>query len=92
MKLKPVRDYLLIKIIPVEEKKGALLLLKAPTDEPRRARVLDTGDECKTSVKAGDIVLLPYYGGTKVPGGGDQSEQCLLVSEKEILGIVIDDE
>ena len=49
------------------------------------------GEKDKVTLKPGDIVVLPTYGGTAVNLGGDKhDESMVLLRESEILAKIID--
>ena len=59
-----------------------------------RGEVLAVGpgtEKEKVTLKPGDIIVLPAYGGTSVNLGGDKNdESMILLRESEILAKVID--
>ncbi len=48
------------------------------------------GTQIKTTLKAGDYVLLPDYGGVRVPKKVDSEDEFLIYQEDDILGVVND--
>jgi chaperonin GroES len=94
--LKPLEDRVLIKPIVEEEKsKGGILLPDTVSKEkPQVGEVLAVGPggtnkEGKMipmTVKKGDKVVYAKYSGTEIKG--DDDEDYLILSEKDILAIV----
>ncbi len=95
--LKPLGDRVLIKPIVEEEKsKGGILLPDTVSKEkPQVGEILAVGPggtnkEGKLvpmNVKKGDKVVYAKYSGTDIKG--DDDEDYLLLSEKDILAIII---
>mmetsp|Transcript_48418 Transcript_48418/g.117201 ORF Transcript_48418/g.117201 Transcript_48418/m.117201 type:complete len:105 (-) Transcript_48418:243-557(-) len=90
--LQPLGERVLVKRAPKEVQTSSGIYL--PTDsakDPNEGEVLAvgpgerdvTGTLHATSLKAGDKVLLPEYGGTKVKMGDDE---VFLFRESDILG------
>lgn len=73
---------------PPERK--SVILMSAQSDEPLQARVVGVGEKVEAPIKEGDLVLLAPYAGSKI-AGGTEAEPYLLLSEKEILGILRDE-
>lgn len=88
MKLQPIGRSLIVQVQKVEKK--SVLILSSQSDEPLQARVVGVGDKVEAPIKEGDLVLLAPYAGNKVMGG-TETEPYLLLSEKEILGILRDE-
>lgn len=93
MKLKPLGDRVVIKMLEAEEKtKGGIVLPGQAKEEPQIAEVLAVGpgevQDGKTvemQVKVGDKVLFPKYMGVEVKFDG---EEYLVISQKDIVAIV----
>ena len=88
MRLQPIGRSLLVQI-KATEKKG-FLLIAAQNDEPVQATIKGVGDKVEAPIKVGDLVLLAPYAGSKL-AGGTEDEPYMLVGEKEVLGILKDD-
>lgn len=92
MKIRPLQDRLLLKRIPTQEKIGLLHIPDAAKQKSERAKVLAAGPGRRSSTgalipmtcKKGDVVILSKWPGNEIKVGEDE---CLLVSEEEILGI-----
>ena len=82
--LRAVGTNILVKVIPVELKKGGLLL---PTqhDVPFQAQVVNIGTKVEIDIKKGDVLLLVPYSGSKI---STEEDGLLLINEKNILGVV----
>lgn len=87
---------LIQRIMPhIVTKSGIYLTQSAVEKQARLGKVIsvgkgetnDNGNFMKTSVKPGDIVLLPEFAGTKVEMA-DTKNEYLLYRDSELLGIV----
>lgn len=93
MKLKPLGDRVVIKMLEAEETtKGGIVLPGNAKEEPQMAEVLAVGPgevhdgkHAPMQVKVGDKVLFPKYMGVEVKFEG---EQYLVLSQKDIFAIV----
>lgn len=94
MKLKPLGDRIVVKVLSQEEKtRGGIVLPDTAKEKPQEAevvavgsgRVLDNGQKMPLEVKEGDKVLFSKYGGTEVKVEG---EELLILSERDVLAIV----
>jgi len=94
MKIRPLRDKILVKRLDEEEKsKGGIIIPDTAKEKPMegqvvaigKGRVLDDGKVQPIEVKVGDRVLFAKYAGTEVKIEG---EDHLVISEDEILGVV----
>ncbi len=90
MKLQPVGRSLLVQAKKKEKKKGVLILTDDASD-PKIAVVLGVGEKVEAPVKEGDLILLAPYCGSVI-SGGTEDEPYLLISEKELLGILKDEQ
>ena len=93
MKLTPLADRVILKMIETEETtKGGIILTSAAKEKPQVATVvavgpggLVDGKEVEMIVKVGDKVLTSKYSGTEVKVDG---EECTIVRQSDILAIV----
>ena len=93
MKIKPLADRVVIKMVEAEETtKGGIILTSAAKEKPQVATVvavgpggLVDGKEVERIVKVGDKVLTSKYSGTEVKVDG---EECTIVRQSDILAIV----
>ena len=93
MKLKPLADRVIIKMVEAEEKtKSGIILTGAAKEKPEVAEVIEVGPgglvdgkEVQMIVKVGDKVLTSKYSGTEVKVDG---EECTIVRQSDILAIV----
>ena len=93
MKIKPLADRVVIKMVEAEETtKGGIILTSAAKEKPQVATVvavgpggLVDGKEVEMIVKVGDKVLTSKYSGTGVKVDG---EECTIVRQSDILAIV----
>ena len=93
MKIKPLADRVVIKLVEEEETtKGGLILSGSAKEKPQVATVvavgpggLVDGKEVEMIVKVGDKVLTSKYSNTEVKVDG---EECTIVRQSDILAIV----
>lgn len=94
-KLQPLGNRVLIKRIEAKTTKGGILLPDSAREKPRQGEVLAVGpgtyDEQghlqPLHVKVGDQILFSSYAGSEVKT--DEEGEYLILSEEEILGLVI---
>ena len=95
MKLKPLADRVIIKMVEAEETtKSGIILTGSAKEKPQVAQVLAVGPggvvdgkEVQMTVKVGDKVLTSKYSGTEVKVDG---EECTIVRQSDILAVVED--
>ena len=93
MKLKPLADRVIVKLVEAEETtKGGIILTGAAKEKPEVAEVIEVGPggvvDGKTvtmSVKPGDKVITDKYAGTKVTL---EDVEYIIVKQGDILAIV----
>ena len=93
MKLKPLADRVIIKMVEAEEKtKSGIILTGAAKEKPEVAEVLAVGPggmvdgkEVKMAVKKGQKVITSKYAGTEVKL---DDEEYVVVRQSDILAIV----
>ena len=93
MKIKPLADRVVIKLVEEEETtKGGLILSGSAKEKPQVAEVIAVGPGGKVDgkdvekiVKIGDKVLTSKDSGTEVKVDG---EECTIVRQSDILAIV----
>ena len=93
MKLKPLADRVVVKLVEAEETtKGGIILTGAAKEKPEVAEVLAVGPggmvdgkEVVMHVKVGDKVITSEYAGPLVRLGGDAANT---VRQNDILAIV----
>lgn len=93
MKLKPLADRVVIKLVEAEEKtKSGIILTGAAKEKPEVAEVLAVGPggmvdgkEVTMTVKPGDKVITSQYAGTKVTL---EDVEYVVVRQGDILAIV----
>lgn len=92
--LRPLGTRVLVKRVEASEQKteGGIFLPDSAKEKPQEATVLalgngkkEDGEKHEFSVKVGDRVLISKYGGTEIKLG---SEECLILNEGDILGIL----
>ena len=93
MKLKPLADRVIIKMVEAEETtKGGIILTGAAKEKPEIAEVLAVGPggnvdgkEIVMQVEVGQKVIYSKYAGTEVKIDG---EELIIVRQSDILAIV----
>lgn len=93
MKIKPLADRVVIKMVEAEEKtKSGIILMGSAKEQPQMAEVIEVGPggmvdgkEVKMEVKQGDRVIFSKYSGTEVKLDG---EEYTIVKQSDILAIV----
>ncbi len=93
MKLKPLADRVVVKLVEAEEKtKSGIILTGAAKEKPEVAEVIAVGPggmvdgkEVKMTVKKGDKVITSKYAGTEVKVDGQEYN---IVRQSDILAIV----
>ncbi len=93
MKLKPLADRVVIKMMEAEERtKSGLILTGSAKEKPEVAEIVEVGPgglvdgkEVKMVVKKGQKVITSKYSGTEVKVDG---EEYTIVRQSDILAIV----
>ena len=93
MKLKPLADRVVIKLVEAEEKtKSGIILTGSAKEKPEVAEVIEVGPggvidgkEVVMTVKPGDKVIIGKYAGTEVKIDG---EEYTIVRQTDILATV----
>lgn len=94
MKMKPLGERVIIKVLESEEKtKSGIVLPDTAKEKPQMGKVLavgngkllDNGQRVTMDVKEGDKVLFAKYAGTEVKLDG---EEYMVLKETDILAIV----
>lgn len=95
MKVKPLGDRVVIKMLETEEKtKGGLFITSNAAEKPEVAEVLAVGPggvidgkEVKMQLKVGDHVIMGKYAGTSVK---IDEQEIIILSQSDILAVVED--
>ena len=95
MKIKPLSDRVVIKMVEAEETtKSGIILTSAAQEKPQDAEVVAVGPggvvdgkEVKMQVKEGQKVIYSKYAGTEVKLDG---EEYIIVRQNDILAVVED--
>jgi len=94
MKVKPLQDRILIKMVQEEEKtKGGIIIPEAAKEKPAEGiivavgdgKILDNGQRVAPQVKVGDKILFGKYSGTEIKVDG---EEHLILREDDIFAII----
>ncbi|MGI5887894.1 MAG: co-chaperone GroES [Oscillospiraceae bacterium] len=94
MKLEPLADRVILKMVEAEETtKSGIILTSSAQEKPQVAEVIAVGPggvvdgkEVRMVVKVGDKVIIGKYAGTNVKIDGDE---CTVVRQSDILAKVI---
>lgn len=95
--IQPLGNRVLVRPLTEEDKtSGGIVLPDSAKKRPQEAevlavgpgRVLDSGEVAPMTVRKGDIVIYPEYGGTEVKIGG---EDLLIIDEDSILAVKEDE-
>lgn len=94
-KLKPLGNRILVKRSKAPASKGGILLPDSAQEKPREGEVLAVGPGKTSSgkleplcIKVGDRVLFGAYAGTEVKNAGQETDEFLILSEDDVLGIL----
>lgn len=94
MKIKPLADRVVIKLVEAEEKtKSGIILTANAQEKPQVAEVMaigpgktnDDGKVVPISLKVGDKVIASKYAGTEVKLDG---VEYTIISEKDVLAVI----
>jgi chaperonin GroES len=94
MKIKPLRDRIIVRRLSQEEKtKGGIIIPDTAKEKPQEGeviavgngKVLDDGKVVPLELKKGDKILFGKYAGTEIKVDG---EELLIVREDEVLGVI----
>ncbi len=94
MKLRPLRDRVIVKRIKEEEKtKGGIIIPDTAKEKPIEGevvavgdgRILENGQKIPLDVKVGDRILFGKYAGTEIKIEG---EELLIMREDDVIAIV----
>ena len=93
MKLKPLADRVVVKMVETEETtKSGIILTGSAKEKPQVAEILAVGPggivdgkEVKMYVKVGDKVITGQYAGTEVKLDG---EEYIIARQSDILAVV----
>lgn len=95
-KIKPLSNRVLVKRSKAQTTKGGIILPETAQEKPKEGEVLAVGPGARDedgnihplSLKVGDRVLFSSYAGTEIKSG-DSEEECLLLSEEDILAVLV---
>ena len=94
MKIKPIKDNIVVKRMEDEEKKvGSIIIPDSAKEKPMTAeviavgsgKVLKDGKKLPLEVKVGDKVLIGKYSGSEIKL---DNTEYLILREDEVLGII----
>lgn len=93
MKIKPLSDRVVIKMVEAQEKtKSGIILTGTAKEQPQMAEVIEVGPggmvegkEVTMYVNKGDKVIFSKYAGTEVKFEG---EEYIIIRQNDILAIV----
>lgn len=86
MKIRPLNDRILVKILPPEEKtKGGLFLPQTAQEKTQEGLVEAIGDSDQIKVKVGDKIIYDKYAGTSLK---IDEQDFLILKNNDILAVV----
>lgn len=94
MKIKPLRDRVIVRRLGEEEKtKGGIIIPDTAKEKPQEGeviavgsgKILDDGRVVPLEIKKGDRILFGKYSGTEVRV---ENEEYLMMREEDILGVI----
>ena len=94
MKIKPLRDRVIVRRLQEEEKtKGGIIIPDTAKEKPQEGevvavgsgKILEDGKVVPLEIKKGDRILFGKYSGTEVKVEG---EDYLMMREDDILGVL----
>ena len=93
MRIKPLSDRVVIKMLEAEEKtQSGIILTGTAKEQPQVAKVIEVGpggvvdgNEIKMELKVGDKVIFSKYAGTEVKFGG---LEFIIIRQSDVLAIV----
>ncbi len=93
MKIKPLGDRVVIKMVEAQETtKSGIILAGSAKEQPQIAQIVAVGPggivdgkEVKMELKVGDNVLISKYAGTQVKLDG---EEYTILSQSDVLAVV----
>lgn len=86
MKIKPLNDRILVKVLPPEEKtKGGLFLPQTAQEKTQEGIVEAIGDSDQIKVKVGDKIIYDKYAGTSLK---IDEQDYLILKNNDILAVV----
>ena len=94
MKLKPLGDRIVVKVLSEEKKtKGGIVLPDTAKEKPTEGevvavgtgKILDNGTKQPVEVKVGDHIIFSKYAGTEVKFNG---EEVIIMDQRDILAVV----
>ncbi len=96
MKIRPLGNRVLVQRSKGQTTKGGILLPDTAQEKPKEGEVLavgpgksnDKGQIEPMHVKVGDKILFGSYAGVEVKGM-DKEGECLILTEDEILGVLL---
>lgn len=98
-KIRPLMNRVLVKKVQLPTKTtGGILLPEKQNAQQKIGVVAEVGPGkhnfngvfVKPTLKPGDYVLLPDYGGVKIPKNQNSEEELVIYQEDDILGVVND--
>ena len=94
MKLKPLGDRIVVKVLTREEKtRGGIVLPDTAKEKPTEGeviavgtgKILDNGQKQPVEVKVGDRIIFSKYAGTEVKV---EDEELVIFSQRDVLAII----
>ncbi len=88
MKLKPLGERALVKVVEREETTpSGIVLPDTAKEKPQTAEVVAVGEADEVKVNQGDVIVFAKYSGTEITLDG---EDYMILDADDILGVVED--
>ncbi|GBD94191.1 10 kDa chaperonin [bacterium BMS3Abin05] len=90
MKIQPLDDRVLVKILEEEEKtRGGIIIPDTAKEKPRMGKVVEVGtdEDLKKIIKSGDKIIFAKYGGEEIEF---DNNQYTILSRNDILAVLKD--
>jgi chaperonin GroES len=88
MKLKPLGERALVKVVEREETTpSGIVLPDTAKEKPQTAEVVAVGEADEVKVNEGDVIVFAKYSGTEITLDG---EDYMILDADDILGVVED--
>lgn len=94
MKIRPLRNRVLVKRSKAETTKGGIILPETAQEKPKEGEVVAIGEGARDeegklhplSLKIGDRILFSSYAGSEVKNS-ESEEEYLILSEEDVLAV-----
>jgi chaperonin GroES len=96
-KIKPLNNRVLVKRLKARVTQGGIYLPDSAQEKPKEGEVIAKGPGARSedgiivpmTVNVGDRVFFSSYAGTEVKNSEGSDDEYLIMSEEDILGVVV---